>query len=37
MVRPFSCTVKGGIPSSGRQLPTYLEVTKDQIMSKLET
>ena len=24
MVRPSSCTVKGGIPSSRRYLPTYL-------------
>ena len=25
LVRPSSCTVKGGIPSSRRYLPTYLE------------
>ena len=24
LVRPFSCIVKGGIPSSRRYLPTYL-------------
>ena len=24
LVRPSSCNVKGGIPSSGRYLPTYL-------------
>ena len=27
MVRPSSCTVKGGIPSSRRYLPTYLKIT----------
>ena len=27
MVRPSSCTVKGGIPSSRRYLPTYLTRT----------
>ena len=26
LVRPSSCTVKGGIPSSRRYLPTYLEL-----------
>ena len=26
LVRPSSCTVKGGIPSSRRYLPTYLPV-----------
>ena len=26
LVRPSSCTVKGGIPSSRRYLPTYLAV-----------
>ena len=26
LVRPSSCNVKGGIPSSRRYLPTYLEV-----------
>ena len=26
LVRPSSCTVKGGIPSSRRYLPTYLRV-----------
>ena len=26
LVRPSSCTVKGGIPSSRRYLPTYLKV-----------
>ena len=25
LIRPSSCTVKGGIPSSRRYLPTYLE------------
>ena len=25
LVRPFSCNVKGGIPSSRRYLPTYLK------------
>ena len=25
LVRPSSCTVKGGIPSSRRYLPTYLQ------------
>ena len=24
LVRPSSCIVKGGLPSSGRYLPTYL-------------
>ena len=27
LVRPSSCNVKGGIPSSRRYLPTYLRVT----------
>ena len=26
LVRPSSCTVKGGIPSNRRYLPTYLEL-----------
>ena len=26
LVRPSSCTVKGGIPSSRRYLPTYLNI-----------
>ena len=26
LVRPSSCTVKGGIPSSRRYLPTYLHI-----------
>ena len=26
LVRPSSCTVKGGIPSSRRYLPTYLDL-----------
>ena len=28
LVRPSSCTVKGGIPSSRRYLPTYLKLVK---------
>ena len=28
LVRPSSCTVKGGIPSSRRYLPTYLHLTR---------
>ena len=28
LVRPSSCTVKGGIPSSRRYLPTYLPEPK---------
>ena len=31
LVRPSSCTVKGGIPSSRRYLPTYLEEDKARI------
>ena len=30
LVRPSSCNVKGGIPSSRRYLPTYLEVSQDR-------
>ena len=30
LVRPSSCTVKGGIPSSRRYLPTYLPVSEYQ-------
>ena len=29
LVRPSSCNVKGGIPSSRRYLPTYLEPPKN--------
>ena len=29
LVRPSSCTVKGGIPSSRRYLPTYLYIAID--------
>ena len=29
LVRPSSCTVKGGIPSSRRYLPTYLPWSKE--------
>ena len=28
LVRPFSCNVKGGIPSSRRYLPTYLSILR---------
>ena len=28
LVRPSSCTVKGGIPSSRRYLPTYLKMSQ---------
>ena len=31
LVRPSSCTVKGGIPSSRRYLPTYLGWTWSQM------
>ena len=30
LVRPSSCTVKGGIPSSRRYLPTYLRHCQSQ-------
>ena len=30
LVRPSSCTVKGGIPSSRRYLPTYLRPVVSQ-------
>ena len=30
LVRPSSCNAKGGIPSSRRYLPTYLEVEPGQ-------
>ena len=29
LIRPSSCNVKGGIPSSRRYLPTYLESTSE--------
>ena len=41
LVRPSSCNVKGGIPSSRRYLPTYLKVmlsseaTQSQVLSSL--
>ena len=31
LVRPSSCNVKGGIPSSRRYLPTYLPVQQRQM------
>ena len=33
LVRPSSCNVKGGIPSSRRYLPTYLESGLEKIAS----
>ena len=35
LVRPSSCTVKGGIPSSRRYLPTYL-VLQNYLMQSTE-
>ena len=32
LVRPSSCTVKGGIPSSRRYLPTYLCVCTASVL-----
>ena len=33
LVRPSSCTVKGGIPSSRRYLPTYLAICQCLVAS----
>ena len=38
LVRPSSCNVKGGIPSSRRYLPTYLvENNEGQLLFRAET
>ena len=37
LVRPSSCTVKGGIPSSRRYLPTYLDFFDLFLWSGIET
>ena len=35
LVRPSSCNVKGGIPSSRRYLPTYLQIWRKSASSAL--
>ena len=37
LVRPFSCLVKGGIPSSRRYLSTYLKVVANSSARSLPT